>query len=135
MLGLIREIQHLKPDTVFVGGVSEWLQGKRSTTTDIDICVTNLDGLGVLGEIKQWSTDSKFSKSGLRAGIESQEYLIDIFVEQQLPEYIEIDGVKCQTIQSLIQEYSRVIEAIVDPLYIKSKTKMINKLANLLAQQ
>jgi hypothetical protein len=135
LLTLIWEIARIKPDVVFVGGVSEWIQGKRTSTTDIDICVTNLIGLEHLGEIKQWNTDSKFSKSGLRAGIENQEYLIDIFIEKELPEYVEIEGIKYQTIPSLIQEYTRVVQAITDPVYVISKTKMENKLANLLAQQ
>lgn len=128
---LIKKIHSLKPDTVFVGGVSEMVQGKRNTTRDIDICVTNLDGLESLGHIKKWVTDSKTSISGNRAGIEDQKYIIDIFVEDKLPDYIEIYGIKYQTIDSLINEYKRVITEMKNTNRVLSINKMKNKLENL----
>jgi hypothetical protein len=128
---LIKKIHNLKPDTVFVGGVSEMVQGKRNTTRDIDICVTNLDGLESLGNIKKWVTDSKTSISGKRAGIEGKKYIIDIFVEDKLPDYIEIEGIKYQTIPSLIKEYERVIKEMESTDRIPSINKMKIKLHNL----
>lgn len=107
------------------------IQGIRNSTTDIDICVKDLKGLESLGEIKQWRTDSVFSKSGDRAGIESQEYLIDIFVEKELPKHIEINGIKVQTLDSLLEEYNRVLVSLTDPIYEVSINKMKNKISNL----
>ena len=121
-----------KNNVVFVGGVSEFLQGYRESTKDIDICVVDLNGLEKLGTIKTFNTNSPTSISGLRGGIEDNEYLIDIFIESELPKYIEINGAKCETIESLINTYKRVISEMNDPLKYRSKNKMIDKLNNLL---
>ena len=131
MFKLINKIKEVKEDVIFVGGVSELLQGCRESTKDIDICVTNLDGLEKLGNINKFKTNSPTSKSGLRAGIEDNEYLIDIFIESDLPDYVIINGIKCETIESMIKEYGRVISEMNNPLKISSKNKMINKLQNL----
>lgn len=131
MLKTINNINNIE-NIVFVGGVSEMLQGIRETTKDIDICVLNVDELKTKYIVKEWKTTSVFSKSGNRAGIESEEYIIDIFIEDTLPEFVEIDGIKCETLNSLIDRYTLVIEGLNDDTDFYSKIKMINKLNNLL---
>lgn len=132
MLNLIKKLNNEITDIIFVGGVSEMIQGIRETTKDIDICVLNVDELKSRYILKEWQDTSVFSKSGKRAGIESEDYIIDIFIEDTLPDFIEIDGVKCETLNSLIDRYKLVIEGLDDNKDFHSKEKMIKKLNNLL---
>lgn len=102
---LIKKISRMDNGVVFVGGVSEVKHGIRKKTKDVDIVVQSLSGLEAFGVLKYWITDSAVSKSGKRAFIERLDFNIDIFVEDDLPEWELIDGVKCQTIKSMISHY------------------------------
>lgn len=134
MRDLIEKINSCKKDVVFVGGVAEMLQGFRTETRDIDICVLSLNGLETLGKIKQWETKSVFSTSGKRAGIETKDYTTDIFLEENLPEFVVVNGFKCETVHSLINRYTDIIKKLDTVTDFYSKNKMIKKLNNLCQQ-
>lgn len=128
---LLAQIQEANKDVVFVGGIAEMMQGKRESATDIDICVLNIDGLEVFGQIKEWITESPVSISGKRAGIENQNLILDIFIEDELPEYIEILGLRFETLESLEKRYEYVISELNDPLQQVFKERLIEQLNNL----
>ena len=109
MKNLIKRISKLKKDVVFVGGVSFVHHGIKETAKDIDIVVNNLDGLETLGDIKEFQTKAPMSKSGNRAYIYVDDIQIDIFIEDELPEYDEVDGIKYKTITSLVEFYEQLI--------------------------
>jgi hypothetical protein len=127
---LLAKIQEANNDVVFVGGMAEMMQGKRKFTSDIDICVLNTDGLDIFGEIKEWETTSPVSISGKRAGIENDEVILDIFIENELPETVEISGLRFETLESLKTRYERVISEI-DPKQSAFKAILIENLRNL----
>jgi len=109
MENLIKRISKLKKDVVFVGGVSFVHHGIKETAKDIDIVVNDLDGLYGLGEIKEFQTKSPMSKSGNRAYMYVDDIQIDIFIEDELPEYDKVDNVKYESIESLIKFYEHLI--------------------------
>jgi len=109
MKNLIKRISKLKKDVVFVGGVSFVHHGIKDDAKDIDIVVNNLDGLETLGDIKEFQTKAPMSKSGNRAYTYVDDIQIDIFIEEELPEYDEVDGVKYESIKSLVNHYEELI--------------------------
>lgn len=130
MKQLLKQLSDSKPDIVFVGGVSEFLQGARTETKDIDICVNNLSGLDFFGEIESWRSSTPFTISGNRAGITRTDFDIDIFIEEELPEYIIIDQMKCETLDCLLERYKEIVPKL-KPEEHYSKNKMISKITNL----
>ena len=84
-----------KEDLVFVGGIAMVAHGMKKSFNDIDIVITSTSGLS---NITTYQTDSAFSKSGNRAFILktelSMEMDIDIFIENELPDYEIINGLK-----------------------------------------
>jgi hypothetical protein len=128
MIGFLNKIISIKSDLVFVGGVSEMLQGYKENTKDVDMVVTTINGLGYFGNIKCWNTTSPFSISGKRGYIETDTFNIDIFIEEVLPPYIIIQGLPVQDIHDEIKYYERIINEIQIPLV---KELMISKLNNL----
>lgn len=127
---LLGKIHEANKDVIFVGGIAEMMQGKRKFATDIDICVLNINGLEVFGEIKEWITTSPVSISGKRAGIENTDIILDIFIEDELPEYVEILGLRFETLESLKTRYERVISEL-DPIQSAFKVILIENLRNL----
>lgn len=127
MEDLIKRISELKDDVVFVGGVTMVHHGIKETAKDIDIVVLDLKGLEQLGYIRHWFGKSEMTKSKKRASIESLPYFIDIFVEDELPEYVEHDGVKYRTIDSLVEFYEDLISRTegIERTRIESKLEMI----------
>ncbi|PIF44302.1 hypothetical protein CLU96_1243 [Chryseobacterium sp. 52] len=112
-----------KENLVFVGSVSLMLQGFDVEPKDIDIVVTDLNNLE---NYTEYETDSKFSFSGKRAYILG-EICIDIFIEDELPEYTTINGLKCETIFCM-KRYYYIILPLVDSYWqnvIKSKLKIL----------
>lgn len=103
MLELLNELA-LKQNLVFVGSVAMMLQGIEVTPNDIDIVVTDLEGLE---NYTEYTTDSKFSTSGQRAFILG-DFDIDIFIEEKLPQFMEIDGKKVQTAYHMEKYYNRI---------------------------
>ena len=107
---LITQLSNLKEDIVFVGGVSLVQQGIKESANDIDIVVLNLDGLETLGEIETYTSTSEMSKSKNRGWMTVNGILIDIFIEDELPtNYIEVNGVKYETVESIIAFYQDLL--------------------------
>lgn len=94
----------LKKDLVFVGGFAMFMHGLKKDYTDLDIVVTNLEGLG---KVFSYTTNSAFSNTGKRAFIPGK-IKVDIFIEHKLPEYTIIDGLKIQTIESMVNHYKNI---------------------------
>lgn len=105
MLELLNELAQ-KPNLVFVGSVAMMLQGIDVVPTDIDIVVTDLEGLE---NYTEYTTDSKYSTSGQRAFIHRDEYSIDIFIEEKLPQYIIINGLKVVTLYYQEKYFNRIL--------------------------
>ena len=120
---LVKEIANLKDDVVFVGSSSLRHLIPTMPVKDIDIVVTSLDGLNVLGEIETWESNSPMSISGKRACIKREDYTIDIFINDFLPEFIIKDGIKFQTLDNLKSFLDLVINSSEGYL----KNKMIEK--------
>lgn len=100
------DILKVKKDLIFVGGFAAYMQGVKSSFHDYDVVVLSLSG--GLEHAYQYMTDSKFSRSGRRAVIECP-IPVDIFIEDSLPEFIEINGFKCQTVASMLQYYTDLL--------------------------
>lgn len=101
-----------KADAVIVGSSALYLQGlTKKIPNDIDIITTSIKGLpeGVV----EYETDSGFSFSGKRAFyIVENRFKIDIFVEDKLPEYIEVNGLKIQTVVSMLKYYESILPRV-----------------------
>ena len=108
------EILKDKADAVIVGSSALYLQGlSKKMPNDIDIITTSIKGLpdGVI----EYETDSGFSFSGKRAFcIVDDRFKIDIFVEDKLPEYIEVNGLKIQTVVSMLNYYESILPRVKD---------------------
>lgn len=104
MLELLQELS-AKENLVFVGSVAMMLQGIDVVPADIDIVVTDLEGLEGYTE---YTTDSKYSTSGQRAFILG-DYNIDIFVEERLPQFAIINGLKVITPYYQEKYYNRIL--------------------------
>lgn len=94
-----------KQNLVFVGSVAMMMQGIDIVPADIDIVVTDLEGLEGYTE---YTTDSKYSTSGHRAFILG-EYNIDIFIEEKLPQFVIIDGLKVVSLYYQEKYYNRIL--------------------------
>ena len=98
-----------KEDLVFVGGIAMVAHGIKKSFNDIDIVITSTSGLS---NITTYQTDSAFSKSGNRAFILktelSMEMDIDIFIENELPDYEIINGLKIITKDAMAQYYNSI---------------------------
>lgn len=103
-----KHLQDLKSELVFVGGVNKLIRGIKKCTSDIDVVVKDIKGLEILGEIYLYKTSYVGSISGNRAYIKS-DYFIDIFIEDSIPEYDIIGGLKCQTLLQQKQHDQMVI--------------------------
>ena len=116
---IIREISNSKPDVVFVGGVALSHYDPTHIPQDIDIVVKNLEGLNSFGDIIEWNTDFAGSISTKRAYIKRDDFNIDIFIEDELPKYEVMDGIKYQTKESQIRHYSWVRDFV--PVELKER--------------
>ncbi|MGL5233836.1 MAG: hypothetical protein ACRC8Z_03640 [Empedobacter falsenii] len=103
------EILKNKENLVFVGSFALVQHGLKSSYTDYDVVVTDLEGLP---NAIEYNTDSKFSNSGERAYIISNPK-VDIFIENELPEFEIINGFRVQTIESM-RYYYYVLRRKVD---------------------
>ena len=108
LVNLINEVAK-KEDVVFVGGTSLYLNKLEHTPRDIDMVVNNLDGLNKFGEVVEFTTEFQGSKSGKRAYIMRDDFMIDIFVEETLPDFNTDGLVKFQTIPSLLYHYEEIM--------------------------
>lgn len=112
-----------KEDLVFVGGIAMFLHGLKEHYNDIDVVVTNLNGLA---NYIEYDTDSKFSGTGMRAFINSTPK-VDIFIEYAIPEFEIIKGMKVQTIESMLEYYERIYPLVKEQWKsdIEQKLKML----------
>lgn len=101
-----------KADAVIVGSSALYLQGLiKKIPNDIDIITTSIKGLP--NGVVEYETDSGFSFSGKRAFcIVENRFKIDIFVEDKLPEYIEVNGLKIQTVASMLKYYESILPRV-----------------------
>lgn len=107
---LIKNIANMKDDVVFVGGVALSFHGKKDGFRDIDVVVTDVTGLEFLGEIILFDTKSIFSTSGKRAYVRRDDYIIDIFIENSLPDFIIHDGIKYETMEHITSYYAMILD-------------------------
>lgn len=119
MIELIKKISEVKEDVVFVGSLSLWNLKLITDPHDIDIVVNNLDGLEIFGKIDTWESTSAMSVSGKRACIKREDYTIDIFIENVLPEFNVTNGIKFQTLDNLKHHIDLVINSAEG--YLKNK--------------
>lgn len=112
-----------KEDLIFVGGFAMNMHRLKETYGDVDVVVTNLNGIV---DYIEYKTDSAFSSTGKRAFINSNPK-VDIFIENSLPEFELIDGYKVQTIKSMIEYYERIYPLVKEywKPYIKNKLKIL----------
>lgn len=113
-----------KENLVFVGSVAMMFQGIDVNPKDIDIVVTDLEGLE---NYREYTTDSKFSFTGKRAFIIGEIY-IDIFIEERLPEYVIINGLKCETLSFMKKYYLTIHNDLSDNYWkqiINEKLKLL----------
>ena len=91
-------------DVIFVGGTSEYLQGVKNRLNDIDIRITNIDYLKNIGYVHRFDLKLFYGLSDNRGVIKLKDFLIDIFIEKDKPDYILINNkYKCETIDSMIK--------------------------------
>lgn len=98
ILNKLSKIENL----IFVGGASEYIQGVKHELRDIDVVVTDIDELKKIGYVFSVDSDLFYGLSGRRAVIKLKNVLIDIFIEDHLPDSIIVDGFRCETIESMI---------------------------------
>jgi len=126
---LIKEISLISDDIVFVGGVSEVLQGVRTETNDIDIVVKSLKGFEKFGEIREFSSNCPYRFGCRRAAI-NNEYFIDIWVYDELPEYIEVNNIKVETLKSMLNKYEQHIIFLERDYQVNKIKNSISRLKN-----
>lgn len=117
-------------DVIFVGGTSEYIQGYKNDLNDIDISITNIKPLNEFGYVHTSFDNSFYELSGNRAFIPLKSVLIDVFVDKVKPEFILINGFKCQTIQSMIDLREKTLKYTFNGSY-ENRLKMIHNLERL----
>lgn len=116
-------------NVVLTGSIAERMNGINVEIHDVDFVVLNLDGLESFGKLETFTTKSVFSKSGKRAFVKrSGGYDFDIFVEDKLPDFIQVDGVKYETLQSMIRWTENAISEVQD---LKIKEILVLRLKRL----
>lgn len=118
-------------DLIFVGGTSEYIQGVKSELRDIDIVVTDINDLKNIGYIFFVHSDIFHGLSGKRAVINLKNVLIDIFIEPNLPTHVNIDGFKCETIESMISLRENTLKFNHESLSEKTRDKIRENLNRL----
>ena len=112
----------VKKDLVYVGSFALYQMGLVQSYRDIDIVVVDLIGLeGCIA----YDSDSGFSSIGKRAFIKSDP-VIDIFIENELPDFIEINGLKCQTLASMLKHYTEILPNVKTFWHKKIDNKIKN---------
>ena len=138
-LSLIREIQQKIPDCCFVGGVSEYFQGFKNSFFDIDLCILQKD-LKQLEFILGGSVENRvmFSRDLIeRRLFRSSEYIVDIFVVSKIPDCIEIDGIRVNTLKELILSKKHFLEnkEFINEKQEKKNIESLQRLKNIEAWQ
>lgn len=117
-------------DVIFVGGTSEYIQGYKDELNDIDISINNTNPLNDFGYVHTSFDSSFFGLSGNRALIPLKSVLIDIFVDEVKPEFILVNGFKCQTIESMIELREKTLKYNFNGSY-ENRLKLIHNLERL----
>lgn len=117
-------------DVIFVGGTSEYIQGFKDQLNDIDISINNIDSLKEFGYVHKSVDNSFYGLSGNRAFIPLKSVLIDIFVDEVKPEFIVVNGFKCQTIESMIELRENTLKYSFNGSY-ENRLKLIHNLERL----
>ena len=102
---LVKRIAELKKDVVFVGGLSLVHHNIKETTKDIDMVILNLDGLDEFGPFEVYNLPPEISTTRRRAKVYVDNILIDVIIDEKLPDYVEHEGVKYQTLDSMMKFY------------------------------
>jgi hypothetical protein len=92
-----------KEKTVIVGGAAMFHHGLVDSYNDIDVVVTDINDIEGLN---YFESNSTLTKSGKRAYVDN----VDVFIEDELPEYEVINGFKIATIESMAKYYREVID-------------------------
>ena len=106
MIDKLSKIENL----VFVGGTSEYIQGIKNELNDIDISVKNTEFLNKFGYVHKNFNNSLYGLSGNRGFIKTKNFIIDIFIDDKRPNYIIINGKKCETLDSMIELREKTLE-------------------------
>lgn len=117
-------------DVIFVGGTSEYIQGYKDELNDIDISITNIIPLNDFGYVHRSFDNSFFGLSGHRALIPLKSVLIDVFVDEIKPDFILVNGFKCQTIESMIVLRENTLKYTFNGSY-ENRLKLIHNLERL----
>lgn len=115
-------------DVVFTGSVSEVFQGAKDWANDIDIILKDATPFKYCYKFSQHPSKSAYSKSGIRAIFFIKGKLIDAFIENEYPEYVVIDGLKFETIQSM---YNWSLKTVGRTWSIKYKKKLRDRVFRL----
>ena len=88
---------------VFVGGISKFAQGYKETFNDIDISITTeyvdkIKELGIYVPL-EYKTIFQYPILDQFVVLYNDDYFLDVFVRDGIPNYIEIDGIKYSTIE------------------------------------
>ena len=95
---------------VFIGNdmfevcTSEYIQGIKNELNDIDISVKNTEFLNKFGYVHK-------------------NFIIDIFIDDKRPNYIIINGKKCETLDSMIELREKTWEYdLINDEFFKKRT-------------
>ena len=125
MKNLIKKIAELKKDVVFVGGVALVHHKIKEETADIDMVVLNLDGLECFGSLVQFRLPPEISTTRRRARVlVDKKIFLDIVINDYLPEHVEVDGVKYETIESMIRFYEDYLPRLNDRVRVKPQATL-----------
>lgn len=129
---LLKKINKAKNgNVVFSGSIAERMQGINVEFNDVDFVVSDLDGLEIFGIVEKFTTKSIFSESGNRAFVKRlKSYDLDIFIEPEFPEYKEIDGIKFETLDSMIKWAERKIKQTDNPVLKEILVLKIKRIRN-----
>ena len=88
---------------VFVGGISKYMQGYKETFKDIDISITieyvdKIKELGIYAPI-EYETIFQYPIIDQFVVLYNDDYFLDVFVRDGIPNYVVIDGIKYSTIE------------------------------------
>lgn len=110
MRNIVKELSSKKEDLVFVGSIVNLVNDMNDDIpNDLDIVVTSIDDLETFGEVIVSESKSIHSKSGKRSQIEYKGVKIDIFIEDELPPYDLINGIKFSTVHHVINHYTELL--------------------------
>jgi hypothetical protein len=126
---VMREISTIKNDVVITGSWVAKVNNKlERLPKDLDIVVTSLDGLETFGDIICGESTSPFAKDSKRCRIEGNEFMIDIWLKDELPEYDIIDGMKFETMESQKRHLNDILDSTDNKFLIDTVTEKLGVL-------